>query len=118
MAQIIAFPTSRKTPAAHVEIAASTNVAAEVHRPLPQAGTTVQHPVKVQAAATSRSTREDEAPALHDLVAQMRADSQELMRSLVEVQTAVRQLADADLPGQARALLQEALGDTRATAAR
>lgn len=58
--------------------------------------------------------RDGAVPPLAELAARMRAQSQELTRSLDELQTAVRDLAEADLPGQARALMAAALGDSPA----
>jgi hypothetical protein len=43
----------------------------------------------------------------------MRADTQELARSIAELQQAVGALAEADLPGQAQALAAAVVGDTR-----
>ncbi|MBK1668220.1 hypothetical protein CKO28_09235 [Rhodovibrio sodomensis] len=105
MAQIISFPETRPTSPAPATPGASSGVAAEVHRLLPVSGTT-------------RPGHGGAMPPLHELVARMRADSEQLTRSLGELQTAVRRLADADLPGQARALVDEAFGHPRAEAAR
>lgn len=101
MAQIIAFPLAGKpaTPKA------ATGLSAEVHRLLPaDRSTDVSH----------GATGEQAAPPLSELVARMRADTQELSRSIGELQRAVGDLADADLPGQARALVAAVVGDTRA----
>lgn len=105
MAQIITFPESKTTSPAPATPGTPGGVAAEVHRLLP-------------ASAATRPGHGGAVPSLHELVAQMRSDSQELTRSLGELQTAVRQLADADLPGQARALVDDAFGHSRAKAAR
>ncbi len=102
MAQIIAFPRAGK-PAAPK---ADTGLSAEVHRLLPAE--------RSIAVAQQGETAEQAAPPLSELVAQMRADTQELTRSLAELQTAVGALADADLPGQARALVAAVVGDPRA----
>ena len=100
MAQIIAFPLAGK-PAAPK---ADTGLSAEVHRLLPPGPTT---------GLTHVETANPAAPPLSELVAQMRADTQELTRSMAELQRAVGALADADLPGQARALAAAVVGDTR-----
>jgi hypothetical protein len=100
MAQIIAFPLAGKpaTPKA------DTGLNAEVDRLLPPGPTT---------GLTHVEAADPAAPPLSELVARMRADTQELTRSMAELQRAVGALADADLPGQARALAAAVVGDTR-----
>ena len=100
MAQIIAFPLTGKPAAPKAE----TGLCAEVHRLLPQGQSARVGHGKMGAPA---------APPLSELVAQMRADTQELTRSMAELQRAVGALAEADLPGQAQALAAAVVGDTR-----
>jgi hypothetical protein len=92
MSQVIAFPRVAKTAAPN----AATGVSAEVHRLLPNARA---HDLARRPAGGA------DLPPLSALVAQMRADSHDLVRSMSELQTAVKALADADLPGQARDLV-------------
>ena len=92
MSQVIAFPRVAKTAAPN----AATGVSAEVHRLLPDAR---RHELARRPAGGA------DLPPLSALVAQMRADSQDLARSLADLQAAVKSLADADLPGQARDLV-------------
>ena len=101
MAQIVAFPRAGKPAAPNT----ATGLSAEVHRLLP---------ANRSPAVGQGETGEQAVPPLSELLAQMRADTQELTRSLAELQTAVGALVDADLPGQARALVAEVVGDTRA----
>ncbi|MDZ7712664.1 MAG: hypothetical protein U5L06_05950 [Rhodovibrio sp.] len=101
MAQIIAFPRAGKPAAPN----ADAGLSAEVHRLLP---------ADRSNAVGHGETGEQAAPPLSELVARMRADTQELSRSMAELQRAVGALADADLPGQARALVAAVVGDTRA----
>jgi hypothetical protein len=100
LAQIIAFPRAGKPATPNAE----AGLSAEVHRLLPPGQTTALTHVETAAPAT---------PPLSELVAQMRADTQELTRSMAELQRAVGALAEADLPGQARALAAAVVGDTR-----
>jgi hypothetical protein len=100
MAQIIAFPLTGKPAAPKAE----TGLSAEVHRLLPPG----------ESASVGHGERGGPAaPPLSELVAQMHADTQELARSIAELQRAVGALAEADLPGQARALVAAVVGDTR-----
>lgn len=98
MADIIAFPARNTAPAA------------------PAAPATPATPVTHAASAKPRATpaaNETALPSLFELTARMRDESRELTRSLGELQTAVRELVEADLPGEARALVAETLGDAQ-----
>jgi hypothetical protein len=92
MSQVIAFPRAAKTAGPRTV----PGVSAEVHRLRPAARS---QDTGLRAAGA------ESLPPLSELVAQMRSDSQKLSRSLVELQAAVKALADADVPGQARELV-------------
>ena len=95
MADIIAFPTRNTTPVTPVTPATPTT------------------PATAAKACAAHPANEPELPSLSELTARMRDESRELTRSLGELQTAVRELVEADLPGQARALVAETLGDAQ-----
>ena len=99
MADIIPFPVARQA----APVAASVDPAAGVSAAVYQLPAQPAPVVPVRAAKPAVGT---DAPAsLDTLTAQMRADSQALVRCMAELQEAVHDLVEADLPGQARALV-------------
>lgn len=75
----------------------------------------VAFPDRRQTPTASQEVSNDAGKmSLGELVAQMRQDYEDLARSMDELKAAVHQLADADLPGQARELVNEVLIDDEA----
>lgn len=113
MAEIIAFPGARTPLAAQDRSAASglaaSGLAADV-RSLVHDTTAVPAPASTRRRQTGAGA---DAPPLKVLAAQMHKESQDLARHLHDLRAAVTALSDADLPGQARALVAELGGGAR-----
>ena len=111
MADIIPFPAARQATLAPASAVPAEGVSAAG---VSAAGVSVAgisaevYQLPAPAAPTNPAVGADAPAALDTLVAQMRADSQALVRCMAELQGAVHDLVEADLPGQARALVAAA----------
>jgi hypothetical protein len=101
MAQIITFPATRHTAAAAVP-AVGSGLTAEVRH------LTQPRPASVPAAPTNGAGSE---VSLAELVERLRADAHDLHRSAADLRTAVQALVEADLPGQAWAIVDTMIAE-------